>query len=114
MVMVELALALTAALGPTPGSVVILPVEAKQGVNNGVADILTTSVANSVGRRKLFSRVVSAKDVENRLGREKQKQLMDCSSTSCWTEIGAALGGDYVLSGQAARLGRLVVGEVIS
>ncbi len=105
MVMVELALALTAALGPTPGSVVILPVEAKQGVNSGVADILTTSVATSVGRRKRFSRVVSAKDVENLLGMEKQKQLMDCSSTSCWTEIGAALGGDYVLSGQAARLG---------
>ncbi|MEW5848186.1 MAG: hypothetical protein AB2A00_05200 [Myxococcota bacterium] len=89
----------------TRPSVAVLKLEAKAGVSPDVADLLGGNLVNRVRNKKVFSRVLAAKDLEMLLGFEQQKQLLQCEETSCLTEIAGALGVDYLIIGSLGRLG---------
>lgn len=56
--------------------------------------------------------VVSAQDIANTLGLERQKQLMGCSDSSCSAEIAGALGVDGIVTGNVAKVGDSVIVNV--
>jgi hypothetical protein len=49
--------------------------------------------------------VLTNADVAAVLGVEKQKQLMGCSESNCLTELGGAIGADYIVRGNLASVG---------
>jgi TolB-like protein len=54
------------------------------------------------------SEAISASEIVEMLGVERQKQLLGCTETHCLAEIGGALGNDYFLSSQVGRIGSRV------
>ncbi len=54
------------------------------------------------------SDAISASEIVEMLGVERQKQLLGCTETHCLAEIGGALGNDYFLSSQVGRIGSRV------
>lgn len=86
-------------------SVAVMRMEAKKGVDSDVAELLSGNLAAKLRASNHFSRVVSAKEIENLVGFETQRQMMACDSTSCTSEIAAALGVDSLVAGSVGRLG---------
>src|SRR5688572_27796167 len=87
-------------------SMAVLTLEAKNGVAPDVAELLTSNLITQMGETNRFSRIVGTKEIESVVGYEKQKQLMQCESTSCMAEIAGAMGVDYILTGTVGRLGK--------
>jgi hypothetical protein len=44
--------------------------------------------------------VITTSDIETVLGVERQKQLMGCGESSCFAELGGAIGADYIVHGE--------------
>lgn len=66
-----------------------------------LADLIATEMTDT-GRFE----VVTSSDIQAVLGFEGQKQLLGCGSeTSCLAEIGGALGVEFIVGGNIARLG---------
>jgi TolB-like protein len=86
-------------------SVALLPLDAKVGVDAPTADVITESLVVKVREQGMFSRVVSAKDLETVMGLEAKRQAVNCSTDSCMADIAGALGVDFVMAGSVARLG---------
>jgi hypothetical protein len=63
-------------------------------------DYLLTAVQNLGGYE-----VIGQDDIAALLGFEQQKELIDCSDTSCIADLGGALGVDKILIVKIARLG---------
>jgi len=95
---------LSATSGAAP-SVAVLTLEHKQGVSADVAELLTENLSATVRETRRFSRVIGTKDIEQVLGFERQKQLLNCESSSCMAELAGALGVDYIISGTLGQLG---------
>jgi TolB-like protein len=89
---------------PLP-SVAVIKLQALGGISDSTAVLLTSSLVTELRETHTFSRVVSDTDLQGLLGLEMQKQLMDCSSSSCMAEAAGALGVDYVVTGNLGRLG---------
>jgi hypothetical protein len=49
--------------------------------------------------------VITSADVAAVLGVEKQKELLGCGESSCLTELGGAMGADYIVRGNLASVG---------
>jgi hypothetical protein len=49
--------------------------------------------------------IVTARDVQQVLGMERQRQLLGCTATTCIAELAGALGADALLSGSLAHSG---------
>ncbi|MEW5855749.1 MAG: hypothetical protein AB2A00_43645, partial [Myxococcota bacterium] len=86
-------------------SIGVLSLRAELGVNPSAAMLLTDNMTQLVRDWGRFSRVVTFKEVEDALALEKTKQLVDCDSQSCLSEIAGALGVDLLLVGAVGRLG---------
>jgi TolB-like protein len=93
-----------AATPRTRTRVAILSIEAIQGMEPGTAKVLTNLISNRTAELGPFE-VLSSTDVAAMLGFERQQQLLGCTDSSCLAEIGGALGADYLLSGQVAKVG---------
>lgn len=93
------------ASAPVPPTLAIFPLEAATGVDPGTARVLTDFLVDEVRRTRVFSRVVSAQEIEALIGFERQRQLLDCADRSCLAEIAGTLGVDMVLGGSLAKLG---------
>lgn len=94
---------------PSLSSVAIFNLETRTGVAPDVGAVLTGQVVALTRQRSTFSRVISASEVEAALGLERQKQLLDCDSTSCMTEIAGSLNVSHILLGTVGRLGGSVL-----
>lgn len=93
-----------AANAKRPG-IAVMDVRSVQGVQKGTATLITDIIITEVSGTKRFD-VVGSSDITNLLGLEKQKQLLQCSEgSSCLTELGGALGVDYLISGTVGLLG---------
>jgi len=84
--------------------VAIVEIEPVAGVSAGSAKLLTNIVTARVGAMGRFE-VISSTEVSAMLGLEKQKLLLGCTDSGCLSEIGGALGVDYLLSGQVGKIG---------
>ena len=61
-------------------------------------------VANELDRIGVF-KVVSGDQIRALLALERQKQILGCTEGGCLTEIGGALGVDYLVSGRVSIIG---------
>ena len=87
-------------------SIAVLDFAAKSGITQDVADALADLVANTV-RGKGPYKVLGKSDLTAMVAYEKVKDRMGCDDTSCLAEIGGALGVDYILGGNVAKLGQV-------
>lgn len=76
---------------------------------NRGADILLVQECNArinaeLHKLRAFD-VTSQDDIRQMIAHEEQQQLMGCDTTSCLTDIGGALGVDFLLTGTISRLG---------
>lgn len=94
---------LAASLAAAPLSVA-MPGLAGVGLEAGEADLYTELLATSLRARGL--KVVTAGDIAQVLGLERQKQLLGCAESGCTAELAAALGVDAIVVGQVGLLGR--------
>jgi TolB-like protein len=96
-------LSVTAA-SPSVGAKVAVPGVRAQGLPEGTASVLTEVMVSEASRTGGFQ-IFSQSDLESMLGFERQKTLLGCTEESCLSEIGAALGVDYLLIAQVGRIG---------
>jgi hypothetical protein len=94
-------LLLAAVLAATPK----LAIPEFSGVNlaPNEATLYANALAGALSRGGL--EVLTSRDLATLLGMERQKQLLGCSESSCFTELVGALGADAVVLGDIGRLG---------
>jgi len=97
-------LALTLAAQTHRPKIAVLDVQDVSGDQAAHARALTQIISGEVGRDGTID-IVSSAQIREMLGFEKQKQLLGCSEGSCLAEIGGALGVDYLVTSQLAKLG---------
>jgi hypothetical protein len=97
---VTLLLALTA----HSTKVAVYEVEVGPGADPKVAHLVTTLVASELRKLPSLS-VTSQEDIQNLLGLNRQRQLLQCADASCLAEIGGALGVDQMVTGSLSKLG---------
>ncbi|MEW5847600.1 MAG: hypothetical protein AB2A00_02260 [Myxococcota bacterium] len=83
---------------PEKPSLAVLSLTASEGVSEELRKAVNHLLLDEIRATRQFSRVISTKDVEDMLSLERQRQLMDCDSSSCIAEIAGALGADQILS----------------
>jgi TolB-like protein len=90
-------------------SVAVFPMTAEQGVAPSAARLLTEEVIHTARTSNAFASVVSTVEIENVMGLERQRQLLDCQTGSCVAEVAGSLGVDYLLLASVGRLGAVLV-----
>jgi hypothetical protein len=73
------------------------------GATKELASAAGSATANELDRLGAFQ-VITSEAIRSLLAFEKQKQMLGCTDAGCITEIGGALGADYVVSGKVTRL----------
>jgi TolB-like protein len=96
------------ALSHAQTKVAVLPLEAKTGVDEKTAQLLTDVITTEASKRADL-RVVGPSDVKSLLSFEQQKAVLGCTDNSCLAEIGAALGVDAILTGSIGQLGSALI-----
>lgn len=83
-----------------------LPGVSVAGVDQGVADAAFEQFATVLGQTRGL-KVSTARDLQNVLGLERQRQLLGCTAggDSCIAEIAGSLGVDALLTGTLALVG---------
>ncbi|MBI5495242.1 MAG: hypothetical protein HY904_09435 [Deltaproteobacteria bacterium] len=111
-VFVALALSMLAgspALAAPASSVAVFPLEQKTGITQESAELLTDVVVQTLRDAGVFSRVMSAKEIETVLAFNVTKEMASCGNSSCLAEIAGQLGVDFIVAGNVGRFGRAVV-----
>lgn len=90
---------------PAPPTLAVMPLQAKGGMDQNAADLITARMVTALRDHGRFSRVVDNADMQALLGFEEQKQLLNCDSSSCMAELAGALGVDMVMATSAGQLG---------
>lgn len=103
--MLTLLLVLCASAEPK-SKLVVLELQGAGGLDATTVSAFTDTLTTEVAAAGHFD-VVSSNDVRTLLGVERQRQLMGCGESSCYTELAGALGSRYVMSGTLAKLGEL-------
>ncbi|MEW5850760.1 MAG: hypothetical protein AB2A00_18375 [Myxococcota bacterium] len=102
------ALAGEGAAASPASSVAVFPLEARTGVEQATADLVTLRLVEEVRTRSSFSRVVSPQELSLLMPRDEQKQLVRCATDECAlvdTELAGGLGVTHMLVGSVGRLG---------
>jgi TolB-like protein len=103
---VALALAGPVAAGAAEGGrlkLAIMELKVGQGLDARAGATLTAILTADAARAGF--EVISQADIASMLAFQKQRQMLGCSDDGCLAEIGGALGADYLVSGEAARVG---------
>ncbi|MBI5498562.1 MAG: hypothetical protein HY904_26410 [Deltaproteobacteria bacterium] len=93
-----------AAGAPKATSVMVLPVAAKAGVNQDLADLTSAAITNHVSKVKGV-RAISIAEVEGLMSQEQLKQAAGCDSVSCAVELAGALNADEIIMGNLGKFG---------
>jgi hypothetical protein len=88
--------------------VAMLPLSALGGVSKETAQLLADALAGELRKRPGVS-VLTQSDVAALLGAERTRQMMGCSDSGCFAELGGALGADRVVHGSIGRVGGSLV-----
>jgi TolB-like protein len=84
--------------------VAVVPLRATDGVEERTALAVTDAVTAELRTVPKIS-AVSTREVEAVLDFQRKQDLLGCSDTACFAEIGGALGVDAILAGSLSRLG---------
>jgi TolB-like protein len=96
------ALALAAPPAARP-KLAVLELKAGEGLSAKVAGTLTAIVVADAARAGF--QVIAQADIVAMLSFQKQRQQLGCSDDGCLAELAGALGADYVVAGEVARIG---------
>ena len=105
--MLLLALLLTLAGAPPPArptTVLVLPIEAREGASRDLCEQLTTVFVAEAARSGAYS-ILSFREVESTMTQEQVRQVSGCSSASCAAEIAGALDRDQIIIGSLGVVG---------
>jgi TolB-like protein len=75
------------------------------GASTSLASAAGGVVANEIDRLGVF-KVISADSLRAIIAVERQRQILGCTETTCLSEIGGALGVDYLVSGRVSAIGQ--------
>jgi hypothetical protein len=78
------------------------------GASRELASAATGMTGTQIDRVCVF-KVITADAIRAMLAFDKQKQMLGCSDAGCLSEIGGALGVDYLVSGKVSLLASLAV-----
>jgi hypothetical protein len=84
--------------------VALLPFSALGGVPAETAQLLGDTLAGELRRRPGVS-VLTQGDLSALLGVEKTRQMLGCTDSGCFAELGGALGADRIVHGSIGRVG---------
>jgi hypothetical protein len=73
------------------------------GASKELASAAAGMTANEIDRIGVF-KVITSDAIRAMLAFEKQRQMLGCSDAGCLSELGGALGADYLVSGKVSRL----------
>lgn len=104
LVLSPMGVALWLALTAHSTKVAVSEMEVGPGADPKIAHLVTTLVASELHKRPSLS-VTSQEDIQNLLGLNRQRQLLQCADASCLAEIGGALGVDQMVTGSLSKLG---------
>jgi hypothetical protein len=93
-----------AARGARKVKVALLPLTALGGVPPETAQLLGDTLAGELRRRPGVS-VLTQADLSALLGVEKTRQMLGCTDSGCFAELGGALGADRIVHGSIGRVG---------
>lgn len=100
-------LVLLAAADPAPlRSVLVLDLAATD-VPQGTQRLLSSLLADSVGRAGL--KTLAQEEMRRVVELEGEKAAMGCDTTSCLAEMASAMGVDYVVFGDVGKLGNAFI-----
>ncbi|MEW5848401.1 MAG: hypothetical protein AB2A00_06280 [Myxococcota bacterium] len=88
--------------------VAVLPLQAKTGVDDKTAELLTDVITTEVAKR-VDLRVIGTSEIKSMVSFEQQRSLLACTDDSCLAEIGAALGVDDMVTGSVGKLGTATI-----
>ncbi len=87
-------------------SVLLAPISAAAGAHQQLGQSIVRALARSLARLTSLS-VLTARDVEVRLGELAAQQLTGCDDDSCAADVANALGVDLILQGRLDQAGGL-------
>jgi TolB-like protein len=88
---------------PPAPKLLVMPLDARNGVTPDLAATLTESLAGEMRRSRKF-RVTTLKEVEGVLSQAQRAQVAGCEA-ECAVEMGKLLQADQILSGSLGRVG---------
>lgn len=92
-----------------PTSVLVFPVDMAAGAREGLKEVLSEQLVGLVRKSGAFARINNLDDLATAVDMQRQKQLLDCDTASCWAEIAGALGTDAFLRFSVGKLGERYV-----
>lgn len=99
------ALALTAPDAPAKKpSLLLLPIDARNGVSPDLAEQLVPALGAELARR-FPVRVTTYKEIQGAITNEQLKQVANCDNVSCVAEIAGALNTDQIVAGTLGKFG---------
>jgi TolB-like protein len=88
----------------TKASLIVFDLVPEKGIDKGVANLLTEIIIDEVTKSNKY-KVIGQKDIDKMLFWETNKQLKNCTDTSCLMQIAGAMGADYYIEGSLGQVG---------
>jgi TolB-like protein len=89
-------------------TLIVFDLVPEKGVEKGVANLLTEIVLDEVNKSKRY-KVIGQKDIDKMLFWETNKQLKNCTESSCMMQIAGAMGAEYYIEGSLGSVGNKYV-----
>lgn len=85
-------------------SLIVFNIGAEEGVTKGKANMLTEILIDEITKLNQF-KVIGQKDLDSMFFWEQNKQLKNCSDSSCLSQIAGAMGAEYYVEGSVGQIG---------
>ncbi len=92
------------ALSDEQPSLIVFNIGAEEGVSKGKANMLTEILIDEVSKLNQF-KVLGQKDLDSMFFWEQNKQLKNCTESSCLSQIAGAMGAEYYVEGSVGQMG---------
>jgi len=89
-------------------TLIVFDLVSEKGVEKGVANLLTEIVLDEVNKGKKY-KVIGQKDIDKMLFWETNKQMKNCTESSCMMQIAGAMGAEYYIEGSLGSVGNKYV-----
>jgi TolB-like protein len=88
---------------PRP-TLIVTPLSQGDGATAGMTQMLGETFVGELRRQSSYQ-VLSYAELGSLLSHEQTKDLIGCSNTACWSEIGAAAGAQTLATGSVGKVG---------
>ena len=85
-------------------TLIVFEMTPEKGVEKGVTNLLVELIMSEVGKTGRFE-VIGQKDIDKMLFWETNKQLKNCTESSCMMQIAGAMGAEYYVESSIGTVG---------